>query len=111
MFDVDITIVRERVQAGHYLIRSHAVMHALKEGFERKDMVEAILTGTIIEAYPDDERVLICGTATLTENVTLYLHIICEYVDAVYIEVITAYIPDPLLWENPPLRRRKRKRN
>ncbi len=66
---MDITIIRERVQAGHYLIRSHAVIHALKEGFERKDMVEAM-----------------------------------------YIEVITAYLPDPLLWENPPLRRRKRKR-
>ena len=111
MIDVDITLIRDRVRAGHYLIRSHAVMHALKEGFERKDMVEAILTGSIIEACPDDKRVLICGTTPLTEHVTLYLHIVCEHIDAVFIEIITAYIPDPLLWENPPLRRRKRKRN
>jgi hypothetical protein len=46
---VDIAIIRERIEAGHYLIRSHAVIHALKEGFERKDIVAAILTGMIIE--------------------------------------------------------------
>jgi hypothetical protein len=107
---VDITSIRERVQAGSYLIRSHAVIHALKEGFERKDIVAAILTGTIIEEYPDDERVLICGQATLTETVIVYMHVVCEYADAVYIEVITAYLPDPEIWEKPPLRRRKRKR-
>lgn len=107
---MDIAIIHERVQTGNYLVRSHAVIHALKEGFEHKDIVEAILTGTIIEEYPDDERVLICGRTKLTENVTVYLHVVCEYADPVYAEVITAYIPDPLLWENPPLRRRKRKR-
>jgi len=43
-----------------YVVKSHAVQHALKEGFERKQMVEAIFSGKIIEAYPDDQRVLIC---------------------------------------------------
>jgi Domain of unknown function (DUF4258) len=108
---VDLATIRERVQAGNYLIRSHAVIHALKEGFAHKDMVAAILTGTIIEEYPDDERVLICGRAVLTETVTVYVHVVCEYTDAIYIEVITAYLPDPDGWENPPLRRRKHTRN
>jgi hypothetical protein len=59
---VDIETIRERVRQGHYPIKSHAVQHALKEGFERTHMVEAILEGIIIEEYPDDQRVLICGT-------------------------------------------------
>ncbi len=59
---MDIKTIRKRVQAGNYLVQIHAVQHALKEGFERKHMVEAILTGKIIEEYVDDQRVLICGS-------------------------------------------------
>ncbi|NIP24909.1 MAG: DUF4258 domain-containing protein, partial [Phycisphaerae bacterium] len=87
---MDIDAIRERIQAGHYLIRSHAVLHALKEGFEREHMVEAILSGQIIETYPDDERVLICGRTSLSKNVTIYLHVVCEHADPVYIEFVTA---------------------
>jgi hypothetical protein len=43
---VDIENIRERIRAGHYLVKSHAVRHALKEGFDRGHMVEAILGGT-----------------------------------------------------------------
>jgi hypothetical protein len=32
---MDIEGIRERLQKGRYLIKSHAVIHALKEGFER----------------------------------------------------------------------------
>lgn len=44
----NIEIIRERVRAGNYLVKSHAVQHALKEGFERKHIVEAVLNGRII---------------------------------------------------------------
>jgi hypothetical protein len=107
---VDIETVRDRVRKGRYLVKSHAVQHALKEGFERVHMVEAILEGTIIEEYPDDQRVLICGKTSLAKNTDIYLHVVCEYADAVYTEFVTAYIPDEHEWEQPPLRRRKRKR-
>ncbi len=107
---MDIELIRGRIRAGHYLIKGHAVRHALKEGFERRHIEEATLTGTIIEEYPDDERVLICGKATLLENTDIYLHVVWEYADAVYTECVTAYVPDELEWESPPLKRRRRKR-
>lgn len=107
---MDIEIIRARVRAGNYLIKSHAVQHALKEGFERKHVVEAIFNGRIIEEYPDNQRVLICGRMTSSENLHLYLHVVCEYADPVYIEVVTAYTPDEFQWELPPYRRRKRRR-
>lgn len=107
---MDIETIPQRVRAGNYLARSHTVQHAVKEGFERKHIVEAILNGKIIEAYPDDGRVLICGSPSLSKTVTIYLHIVCEYTDPVYVEFITAYIPDELQWENPPFKRRKRKK-
>ncbi len=102
---MDIEGIREQIQAGHYLIRNHAVLHALKEGFDREHMVEAVLTGQIIETYPDDDRVLVCGRTSLSKSVTIYLHIVCQYVDPVYIEFVTAYIPDETRWEKPPFRR------
>jgi hypothetical protein len=110
IYRVDIDIIRERVRAGNYLTRSHAVQHALKEGFERKHIVEAVIEGIIIEEYPDDQRLLICGKTTLSESIDIYLHVVCEYADAVYVEFVTAYIPDQSQWESPPFRRRKRKR-
>jgi hypothetical protein len=38
------------------------------------------------------------------------LHVICEYADPVYIEFVTAYIPNELEWESPPFLRRKGKK-
>jgi hypothetical protein len=39
-----------------------------------------------------------------------YLHVVCEYADPVYVEFVTAYIPDQRDWESPPFRRRERKK-
>ena len=105
---MDIETIRERVREGNYLAKGHAIQHALKEGFERKDMVEAILDGAVIEEYPDDQRVLICGRVTLWENTVIYLHVVCEYADPVYVEFVT--IPDEEIWERPNFIRRRRKR-
>lgn len=107
---MDIETIQKRVRAGYYLTKSHAIQHAVKEGFERKHIVEAILDGKIIETYPDDQRVLICGSTTLSKTPIIYLHVVCEYADPVYVEFITAYIPDQTQWENPPFRRRRRRR-
>ena len=60
-------------------------------------MVDAIISGQVIEEYPDRNRVLVCGRTTLSPQVTIYLHVLCEYSDPVYIEIITAYIPDTSL--------------
>ena len=107
---MDIEIIRERIRAGTYLIKSHAVQHALKEGFERKHMVETVLEGTLIEEYPEAQRMLICGKTSLSQSLDIYLHVVCEYADPIYVELVTAYIPDELGWEKPPFRRRKKEK-
>ncbi|MBV7329220.1 DUF4258 domain-containing protein [Chloroflexi bacterium TSY] len=106
---MEIETIRQKVRNGDYLVRNHAVLHALKEGFVQQDMVNAILNGQIIEAYPDDKRVLVCGHTDLDEHVKIYLHVVCEHADPDYIEFVTAYIPDEKLWERPDFRRRKRR--
>jgi hypothetical protein len=107
---VDIATIRERVRAGNYFAKGHAVNHGLQEGFERKHIVEAVLNGRIIEEYPDTQRVLICSRVNLLENSVIYLHVVCEYADPFYAEFVTAYIPADDLWERPNFIRRKRKR-
>jgi hypothetical protein len=107
---VNIEIIRERVRTGNYILKSHVALHALKEGFVREHIVEAILEGAIIEEYPNERRVLICGKTSLSRNAGIYLHTVCEYANPKYIEIVTAYIPDESLWESPPLKRRKRKK-
>ena len=99
---MDLQRIRERVQNDDYLVKRHAILHAQKEGFEVKHMVESILNGRIIETYPEVQRVLICGRSTLAENVVVYLHVVCEYVDPIHIEFVTAYIPDETEWQFPP---------
>lgn len=108
---MDIEIIRQRIRDERYLIKSHAVVHALKEGFDRKHMVEAVLGGTVIEDYIDDQRTLICGEISLAPNVDAYLHVVCQYADPIYVEFVTAYIPDEQEWESPPFRRREGKKN
>ena len=102
--------IQQRVREGQYLIKSHAAVHALKEGFERKHMVEAVLDGTLIEDYADVKRALLCGRTMLSPDTEIYLHVVCEYADPAYIEFVTAYIPDEVEWESPPFRRRKAKK-
>lgn len=107
---ITIEAIRHKVERGHYLIRSHVLHHAIKEGFSRQDIVNALTTGQIIETYPHDRRVLVCGYTTFPKSVKIYLHVICEHADPVYLELITAYIPDETLWEKPEFQRRKRRR-
>ena len=103
---MDIQTIHERIQSGNYLVKVHAIQHALKEGFEREHMVEAVLNGTIIETYPEDRRVLVCGRSVLSEDGP-NVHVVA---DPVYIEFVTAYIPDEIQWESPTFTRRRRRR-
>ena len=104
---MDIEAIRERVRNGKYLLKGHVIRHALKEEFDRSNVEQAILDGRIIDSYPEEQRALICGKTTLPGNVDVYLHVICEYADPVWLEIVTAYIPDESIWEHPPVRRRK----
>jgi Domain of unknown function (DUF4258) len=98
--------LREKIFEENYLIKSHAINHALKEGFDRRNIIETVLKGKIIENYEFENRLLVCGPTKLADNVTVYLHVVCEYSDDIFVEIVTAYIPDESLWTNPPFRRR-----
>ncbi len=104
---MDIERIRAPVRGGAYLVKRDVILHAIKEGFNRDDVVAVILSGRISEEYPERERVLICGPTSLSSITVIYLHVVCEYSDPNYVQVVTAYTPDELSWEWPPFRRRR----
>ena len=108
--NIDIEAIRERIARGDYFILSHAVMHGLKEGFAPQDMMSAVLNGKIIEEYPVEQRVLVCGKVELMPNVSVYLHVVCECADPISVAFVTAYLPDEKQWESPPFTRRRKGR-
>ncbi len=63
---MNIETIRQLVRNKRYQVKLHALQHALKEGFGEQEMINAILSGRIIENYPDRQRALICGQ-TLNE--------------------------------------------
>lgn len=106
---MDIKTIQEFVRQDRYLVKGDCIRHAVKEGFVRQDIVDAVLAGQIIEDYPERERVLVCGHTRLAATVVIYLHVVCEYSDPDYSHFVTAYIPDEVEWERPPFRRKKRR--
>jgi hypothetical protein len=83
-------------------VSEHALREAHKEGLRGKDIIYAVLTGTIVERYPKRRRVLIAG---IYKHSSLPIHIVCDYSDEVVAVVVTVYIPNRLRWAHP-LRRR-----
>jgi len=104
---LDLQALRKLVQEKHYSVRSHAVAHMFKEGFSERDIVEAILTGRVLEVYPEECRCLILGYPHLEEvDTTIPLHVVCDYYDPMWVDIVTAYVPQRPWWITPTQRGR-----
>ena len=84
-------------------------VHALRRMFERRisdeDVQHVLETGEVIEEYPDDHPYPSRLVLGIREGRPLHV-VAAEHAAAGEIIVITAYEPDPTLWE-PDLRTRK----
>lgn len=79
-------------------VTEHARIRLLERNINIDDIVNGINTGKILKRYPDDkplESCLILGLSVKSQNI----HIIVSC-DTNYIYLITAYFPDPEIWEN-----------
>jgi hypothetical protein len=79
---------------GKYFFYAHALTEAKKDGITPEDAAHAILTGEVIEEYPDRQRVLVF--ATISPNMPL--HVVCDYSQENVLLIVTVYIPDNRLW-------------
>lgn len=100
----DIEQVRRIVCEGRHIFYKHALTEAKKDGVRPDDVVYIILTGKIIEEYPERNRFLVCGT--IFDNIPL--HAVCDVSVPGILFIVTVYIPDSSEWINFQIRKVKR---
>jgi hypothetical protein len=108
---VKLALIQECIRTGRFIFTRHALTkHPPREGFQANHALHAILNGTIIEDYPEQDRCLISGTASALkisrDYVSTYIHCVCRYDDIENIVVITMYRPSSDEWLNGERRRR-----
>ncbi len=92
---MDIHPIQDVARRGQLFFTDHAVRQMARRGIMDTDVQEAIISGEIIEEYPDDKY----GPSCLIYGKTLLgrpLHVHCCLPPRV--RVITAYQPDPNEW-------------
>jgi hypothetical protein len=102
---VNLEAICKLIREGKYFFYVHALTEAKKDGVEPEDAIAAILSGKIIETYPERKRVLILGQ--FTEQIPL--HVVCDYSNEGIIIIPTDYIPDRRQWIRFQIRKPKRK--
>lgn len=96
--------IQQLIALGAYTVKSHAIGHMLEEGFELDHCLEAISTGTILEDYSDEKRCLMVGTFSWAPNTIDHLHVVVDYSDPDWLDLITAHIPRQPFWQNSYMR-------
>lgn len=101
---MDIEELRTLNKPEHIAITEHARLRLVERGISVNDIIRCIDTGEIIKQYEDDKpfpSCLILGAAIDEE----YIHVVVSH-DSEWIYLITAYHPDPDVWD-PDFKTRK----
>jgi hypothetical protein len=100
---ITIDKIRKLLKDEKYAYYTHAITEAKKDGVEPEDIAYVLLTGSIIEQYPERQRVLVYGK--MLNSVPL--HVVCNYSDSDMLYIVTVYIPSGEGWESTYRRRKK----
>jgi hypothetical protein len=101
-----IAEIRDKVADDRFELSRHAADQSIKRAISVSEVREALVTGEVIENYPDDKygpSCLVFGTTTAGRP----LHIQCSYPSRPTLKIITLYEPDPSLWIGFRQRRRR----
>lgn len=105
---MNIEIIKNLCQQNKLQWTNHILVRLLQRNIKISDVKEAILSGKIIEEYPDDyphPSCLILGIALNKQK----LHVVCG-VDKDLLWLITAYKPSATEWDSTfTIRRRTQK--
>lgn len=97
--------VRAKINSGDYRFSDHAVKRMIKRSINRIEVEETILSGEIIEEYPDDKYSPSCLIYGMSKA-GRHLHVQLSLPPAII--VITAYDPDENEWIDYRVRRAKK---
>ena len=96
--------IRYKIRSGEYRLSDHAVRQMIKRSIARHDLEEAVLSGEIIEDYPEDKYSPSCLIYGLTKTGrNLHVQLSCPPT----VIIITVYEPDAIEWLDCRIRRNK----
>ncbi len=95
--------IRAQADVDNIRITQHAQQEMAEEDITLDEVLEAIVTGQVLENYPEHRRGACCLLNGLTKK-GRPLHIVCTTVRPVLI-IITVYEPKPPKWTTPAQRR------
>lgn len=101
---MEVEPIRVKIGTGEYRFSDHAVKSMIKRSIDRIEIEEAVLSGEIIEEYPNDKyspSCLIYGKTKSDRNLHVQISLPPSAV------IITAYDPDESEWINYRVRRKK----
>jgi hypothetical protein len=101
---VVIDEIKARVEQDDFVFTKHAVDRTLLRGIQVSEVREALMSGEIIEDYPDDKYGPSCLILGFTTN-NRPLHVQIAYTTEVPLKLITVYEPDPHEWIDFRMRR------
>jgi hypothetical protein len=93
---MDIREIREKIGRGEYEISYHAEKERYAEDILLADLEAAVLSGEILESYPDDPRGRSCLILGYSRNRPI--HIVCGYTTQKWVRIITVYLPKQPKW-------------
>jgi hypothetical protein len=103
---IDIDALRERCAHGAIKWTAHVMARLQERGIDPSDVKNCIITGTIIEQYPDDypyPSCLVLGDSKSGDA----LHVVVGSGEG-YLWLVTAYYPDPKKWNDDFSSRKER---
>ena len=102
---IRIADVQNLCQSGLLRWTDHAMKRLVKRDIRRADVKQALLTGVIIEQYPDDYPFPSCLVSGTAEG-DRHLHVVCGIGDG-QLWVISSYYPDAERWTDDFCRRKE----
>jgi hypothetical protein len=86
--------LQEHLWHGRYAVKSHAARHARAEGFTETDIVHVLEHGRELAIYPEDARMLVLGYVHFGSQLSIPLHVVVDYSQYNWLDIVTAYIPE-----------------
>ena len=95
-----LRFIHDSVRAKRYRLTKHATVARLERGITMAALEQALLTGEVIERYPDKEpypACLVVGHLSSGDP----LHVVCSKGDTQpALRIVTLYEPDESVWES-----------
>ena len=96
---MNIEWIKNCVENNEYLFTMHGDQERMNDNLTISDVEEAILSGRILENYPEDKRGESCLVVGFS-NSGIPVHIVCGERDDKMV-IITVYIPKPPKFKTP----------